>query len=157
MGLLISKSDAPALPLPLQRTMYKLSPWESLFSPRLLITTTLSIHLSSFIYLSICLSIYLSIFIYMQVHGHDVRSERPIYLNSIVFSPIYYYTVKNGHTTSSLTSPKPRHQPAAVFFVSPFFVAIGMSSRRHRRHVGGATLTNHRRKHLRRMITCAAC
>lgn len=86
MGLLISKGDAPCPTIALATRYVQTQPLGELVFPSTFYRHY-SIHLFIIIclYLSICLSIYLSIFIYMQVHGHDVRSERPIYLNSIFF------------------------------------------------------------------------
>ena len=101
-----------------------------------------SIHLLIIIYsISICLSIYLSIFIHMQVHGHDVRSEMPIYLNSIFFfSYIPLYSEKWPYNIKPYI-PKATPPTCSRRFLSLFFLLPSeCRSRRHRkRRSGGGT------------------
>lgn len=97
----------PALPLPLQRPMYKLSPWESLFSLDFLsplFYPSVYHHLS----ISIYLSVHLSFYIYLYASSRPWREVGEADLSK--FYLLFSYTVKNCHTTSSLTSPN--HTPA---------------------------------------------
>ena len=107
--------------------MYKLSPWESLFFPRLFITTTLSIYLSSFIY--IYLSVYLSFYIHPYASSRPWREVRDADLSKFYLLFLLYTTIQRKmaiqHQALHPQSHATNLQPS--FFVSLFFVAIGMS------------------------------